>query len=177
MGRTASSSPVYTFGAPGTVFVPGLPTLRITRVAGADVPAAPTGNADVTLPQSTSNPVTVEFAAAGVPVGNTVKLTVTPSNGAIVTATSPALSGTTGNSTASVSINLPSGPSVLSATVTYTVVASVGDLLGTQFAKGERVKKVTLTAGLKGGSMVTLTTVSGKEYTIPSQMVAGVLGG
>lgn len=175
--RTAASNPQYpAVTAPTTVFVAGLPTLRITTVAGVAAPAAPTGNADITLPVSTPNPVTVEFATTGVPVGNTVKLTVTPTNSASVTATTPALTGTIDSATASVSVNLPSGPNVLQATVSYTVVASVGDLLGVQFAKGERVKQVTLVASLKGPTMMTLTTVSGKEYTVSSTQVAGILG-
>ncbi|MEK7412863.1 MAG: hypothetical protein AAB263_06060, partial [Planctomycetota bacterium] len=161
------------FSAPGTVFVAGLPTLSITRVAGVDAPAQPTGNADITLPASTPNPVTVEFTTTGVPVGNTVKLTVIPSSSATpVSATSPALTGTTANATASVSVNLPSGPNVLQATVSYTVVASVGDALGVQFAQGERVEKIELAAGMNGSSMTTLITVSGKRYTVPSLVPA-----
>ena len=174
--RTANSNPVQTSSTTASpVFVAGLPTLRITTVAGVATPAEPTGNADVTLPANTPNPVTVGFATTGVPVGNTVKLTVKPAGGAVVVATSPALSGTTNNASASVNINLPSGPSVLEAEVSYTVIASVGDDLS-KFAKGERVEKVTLSASLTGPSMITLTTVSGKEYTMPSSMVAGILG-
>jgi hypothetical protein len=178
MQRTADTTPSRSFGAPGPVFVAGLPTLSITSVAGVAAPASPTGNADITLSSSTPNPVTVAFATTGVPVGNTVKLTITPANSALanVAATSPALVGTTDNATASVSVNLPSGPSTLQATVSYTVVASVGDLLGVQFAKGERVEKVMLVASLKGPTMMTLTTVSGKEYTVSSTQVAGILG-
>lgn len=176
--RTAASNPQYPpVTAPTTVFVAGLPSLRITAVAGVTAPASPTGNADITLPTSTPNPVTVEFATTGVPVGNTIKLTVTPPNAAVIVATSPALTGTTDNAAASVSISLPSGPSTLQATVSYTVVASIGDTLGVQFAKGERVERVTLAAGLKGPTMMTLTTVSGKEYTVSSTQVAGILGG
>ena len=173
MQRTADTNPSRSFSAPGTVFVAGLPTLSITRVAGVDAPAQPTGNADITLPASTPNPVTVEFTTTGVPVGNTVKLTVIPSSSATpVSATSPALTGTTANATASVSVNLPSGPNVLQATVSYTVVASVGDALGVQFAQGERVEKIELAAGMNGSSMTTLITVSGKRYTVPSLVPA-----
>mgnify|MGYP001590922813 CR=1 FL=1 len=154
------------------MFVAGLPTLRITSVAGVAAPATPTGNADITLPATTTNPITVAFATTGVPVGNTVKLTVKPANGAPVSVVSPALTGTTDAATASVSVDLPSGPSVLEATTTYTIVASLGDALGNQFAEGERVEKIEVAASTAGPSMVTLITVSGKRVTMPSAIPA-----
>lgn len=174
--RTAASNPPYTFAAPGAVFVQGFPTLRISRVAGVDAPAAPTGNADITLPASTPNPVTVEFATTGVPVGNTVKLIVTPARGDIVETVSGALTGTSDAAAASASINLPSGPSTLSATTTYTIVASLGDDLS-RFAEGERVEQIALNATLNGESTVTLITVSGKRHTVPSALLAMGLPG
>ena len=173
--RTAATTPAYTFSAPGLVFVAGLPSLRITRVAGIDVPAQPTGNGDVVLPATTPNPVTVEFATTGVPVGNTVKLTVTPPSGLATSAISGALTGTTATATASASINLPTGPSTLSAQTTYTIVASLGDSLS-RYAQGERVEKVRLGAVLGGRPTVTLITVSGKEYEVPQAVLAGFGG-
>lgn len=170
--RTAASNPTHVFGAPGSVFVAGLPTLRIASVAGVDAPAAPTGNADITLPADTANPVTVVLNTTGVPVGNTIKLTVKPANGASTSVISPALSGTTDNATASVDVNLPSGPSVLEATTTYTIVASLGETLGQQYAKGERVEKIELTAGMRGESTATLITVSGKRYPMTGPIPA-----
>jgi hypothetical protein len=165
--RTAASTPPFpAVTAPTTVFVAGLPTLRITSVAGVNAPAVPTGNADIVLPANTPNPVTVTFATTGVPVGNTVTLTVVPATAASVSAVSPALSGSTDNATASVNINLPSGPSVLQATTSYTVVAVLGRELGTRYAKGEQVERVTLIASVQGPPAVMLTTVSGKEYRI-----------
>src|SRR6185503_13545066 len=143
------------------VFVAGTPTLRITSVAGMPAPATPTGNADITLPATTPNPVTVQFETNGVPVGNTVALTVTPAYGVKVNAITPALVGTTASATASVDVSLPVGPSVLSAQTTYTVVAAVGDLLR-NYAGNERVEKVTLVATLGGPSKAKLITVSGK---------------
>lgn len=172
--RTAATTPAYTFGAPGSVFVAGLPTLLITSVGGAAVPAEPTGNADVTLPSTTANPVLVTFATTGVPVGNTVQLTLKPASGTPVTVVSPALTGTTESGTASVSVSLPSGPSVLQATVTYTIVVAMGEALST-YAQGERVEKITLAATLGGKeSKVILVTVSGKEYEVPSAVLAAM---
>lgn len=170
--RTAASNPAHSFGAPGPVFIAGLPSLAITSVAGVNAPAAPTGNADITLPANLANPVAVVFQTTGVPVGNTVKLTVKPANGAPVTVISPALTGTTDSATASVNVSLPGGANVLEATTTYTIVASVGDALGAQYAKGERVEKIELAAVMGGNSVATLITVSGKRYPMTAPLTA-----
>lgn len=169
--RTAASTPTHSFGAPGLLFVAGLPSLRISSVAGVAAPPNPTGNADITLPSGTANPVTVTFATTGVPVGNTVKLTVTPSYGAPVSAISPAITGTTENGTASVTVSLPTGPSVLMAQTTYTIVAALGDALS-RYAGNERVEKITLTASLGQPSTMKLITVSGKTYDAPAALLA-----
>lgn len=171
MTRTAATTPAYTTGAPGPLFIAGSPTLKIASVAGVAAPASPTGNADIVLPAATTNPVTVVFNTTGVPVGNTIKLTVTPANAAPIVVISPALSGTTESATASVSVTLPTGPSVMFATTTYTIVASLGDLMST-YAQGERVEKITLAATLGGTSKATLVTVSGKEFDAPAAALA-----
>ncbi|HXU92411.1 MAG TPA: hypothetical protein VFP33_02020 [Gallionella sp.] len=172
--RTAASTPGHTQGLPGPVFVAGLPTLSIASVGGVAVPAQPTGNADVTLPATTPNPVTVSFATTGVPAGNTVRLTLTPANGAETTVVSPALVGDTTSATASVNITLPNGPSTLMATVTYNIVLAMGDALSV-YAQGERVEKITLATALGSKeSTVTLITVSGKEYVVPAGVLAAM---
>jgi hypothetical protein len=173
--RTAASNPVHTFGSPSSVFVAGMPTLRIASVAGVAAPANPTGNADITLPSSTPNPVTVAFATTGVPVGNTVSLRVTPAYGNTVTVVSPAITGSTSAGTASVSATLPSGPSVLSASTTYTIVTAMGEALSI-YAQGERVEKVRLSTTMNGPTLATLITVSGKEFSAP-QAVLAMIGG
>lgn len=166
--RTAASTPAHTFSAPGPIFITGLPTLAITTVAGVAVPASPTGVADVSLPTTTTNPVTVVFQTTGVPVGNTITVKVTPAYGATSSALSTALTGTTANATASATITLPTGPSTLQATVTYTIVASLGDLLR-HFAQGERVEKISLSALPGSKSKATLITVSGKRFEAPAE--------
>lgn len=173
--RTAASNPVHSFGSPTSVFVAGLPTLRITSVAGVPAPTSPTGNADITLPSTTPNPVTVVFSTTGVPVGNTVTLRVTPAYGDATTVVSPAVTGTTSAGTASVSVTLPSGPSVLSATTTYTIVTAMGEALSI-YAQGETVEKVRLTTTMNGPTMATLITVSGKEFEVPHAALAMIAG-
>lgn len=173
--RTAASNPVHSFGSPSSAFVAGLPTLRITSVAGVAAPASPTGNADITLPSTTPNPVTVEFATTGVPVGNTVSLRVTPAYGDATTVVSPAITGSSTAGTASVSATLPSGPSVLSASTTYTIVTAMGEALSI-YAQGETVEKVRLSTTMNGPTLVTLITASGKEFNAPHAALA-MIGG
>lgn len=172
--RTAVSTPAHTQGLPGPVFVAGLPTLSITSVGGATVPAEPSGNADVTLPATTPNPVAVVFTTTGVPAGNTVRLTLKPVSGAETTVVSPALVGDTTSATASVNIALPNGPSTLQATVTYNIVLALGEALRV-YAQGERVEKITLATALGSKeSTVTLITVSGKEFVVPAGVLAAM---
>jgi hypothetical protein len=175
--RTASSTPVYVFGNPGTVLLAGAPTLSITAVGGVAVPANPTGVADVSLPANTINPLTIDFATTNVPPGVTVKLTVTPATGALTSVTSSVLTGTTANATASVQATLPAGPSTLQGQLTYTVVASLGDALR-HYAGNERVERIEVTAALGSASKVMLITRSGKAFEAPPEAVRiAALGG
>ncbi len=170
--RTAASTPVHVFAAPSTVFIAGLPSLKIKTVAGAVVPASPTGVADIALPATQTNPVAVTLETTAVPVGNSIKVTVTPAYGATTSAVSDALVGSTALATASASVTLPQGASTLSATLTYTVTASVGNAMS-QYAQGEQVEKIRLAATPgKPSTSVTLITVSGKEYEVPAALLA-----
>lgn len=169
--RTSGTTPAFSFAGPQDLFVAGLPSLRITRVAGADAPAIPTGSADIILPETTPNPVTVEFATIGVPVGNTVELTVTPSTGTPVAAISGALAGTEANATASVSVNLPNGPSVLSAEVSFTVTLAMQEQFS-PLTNGQQIARVKLSVDPKRGSLTTFITQSGEEFVWPSRVVA-----
>lgn len=175
LSLTSSPNPTPSVGTPGELFVAGLPSLTIASVAGVAAPANPTGNADISLPAETVNPVAVVFSTTGVPVGNTVTLTVTPAYGTPISAVSPALTGSTASATASVQVNLPKGPSTLQAQTTYTIVASLGNALST-YANNERVEKVTLTAVAGGASKVTLITASGKTFDISPAQFAAVAG-
>ncbi len=175
--RTAGTSPANTFAAPGPIFIAGLPSLKITTVAGSPVPDPPTGTADVNLPETTPNPVAVAFATTGIPVGNTVRLSVTPANGGEVTAVSTALTGSTAAATANASINLPVGASTLQASITYTVIVALGESLS-RFAGNERVDRITVTAGLDGRSTTKLITVSGREFVAsPEALRVAAMGG
>jgi hypothetical protein len=154
-----------TFGTPAPLFVAGQPVLHFATVAGIPVPANPTGFGDVTVPAATANPVTIALATSGIPVGSTVKVSVTPQYGAPISVDSPPTAGSLANSTTSVSLDIPPGNSVLSAQTSFTVVAAVGDALS-RFAQGERVEKVTLTSTLGQGEKATLHTVAGRQFEV-----------
>ncbi len=169
--RTAASDPGHSFSEPTSVFVAGLPSLRISSVAGVAAPASPTGNADITLPSDTTNPVTVAFETTNVPTGNIVTLKVVPAYGDVTSVISPAIAGSDEAGTASVSVTLPAGPSVLSASTTYTITTAMSDTLS-PYADGERIVKVRLDATMNGPTLATLITESGKEVEVPQALLA-----
>ncbi|MCW5321085.1 hypothetical protein D5039_07890 [Verminephrobacter aporrectodeae subsp. tuberculatae] len=163
---SGASSPTYAADVPGPVFIAEAPSLRIRSIAGQAVPANPTGNADVSLPASTTDPVDVVFATTNVPVGNTVKLRIAPAYGAVTEALSPAIAGTAAAGTAQVNVALPAGPSTLQATTSYTVVVA-GTLDLSRFARNEAVEKVEVTVALSGEPRARVITATGKAYDVP----------
>ncbi|WAC71438.1 hypothetical protein OU995_17850 [Roseateles sp. SL47] len=162
---SGTSSPAYVADVPSPIFIADTPSLRIASIAGQTVPATPTGIADVTLPGTTTGPVEVVFQTINVPVGNTVLLRVVPAYGQPVEALSPAIAGTSASGTASVSVTLPAGPSVLQATTTYTVVVA-GTLDLSHFAQNEEVEKVEVTIAMEGEAKARVVTASGKAYDV-----------
>jgi len=115
--------------------------------------------------------VVVTGLGAVTPVGNTVELTVTPSNGPATTVVSGALTGSEDNATASVSVDLPDGPSVLSAEVSFTVTVAMQEQLA-PFANGEQIAQVTLSVDPERGPLTTLITAAGEEFVWPSRVAA-----
>ena len=109
-----------TFALPNPATVPNAPALRIASVAGVAAPTAPLGSLagvpDIVVASTTVNPVSVQIEGTNVPVGTVVQLTLIPTNGARVTTQSSPLAGTQAASTATASISLPSGMSVLTGT-------------------------------------------------------------
>ena len=163
---TGSTSPRYSFGAPSVIVLPGRPSIRISEVDGVSAPALPTGTADISLPASTSNPVTVQLSSSNVPLGNTATVQVIPATGSVESVVSTALSGTLAAATATAQVNLPDGHSVLQVVLSYTVSGSSGDGLSF-WTEGERVERVELIAGLHSTETV-LITVSGRRVTLPA---------
>jgi hypothetical protein len=154
--------------APSPVFASNLPTIRMTTIGGSAVPANPVGESDVVLPSTISNPVTVEFAATGVPLGSVVELTVVPAVGTTVSASSSGLTGSVANSTASAGVALPQGPSVLYASVSFAA-AGTPVAMYAPFTDGEMVARVEIRSTMgSGSSSIWLTTESGRIVELPA---------
>lgn len=155
----------------GTFNLAMMPSLAITTIGGVPVPANPSGSGDVTAPLALGNPLPVVVTASAIPVGTVVKLTLNNNSGSVTTVNTTALAGTLQASTATGSINIPTGSSVLMASTTYTLTVAMGEALKV-YASGERVEKVSLAAVLGGEMRVTLITASGKEYPVPAAVLA-----
>ncbi len=172
---SGATYPTVSAAYPQPVFpAAGQPTLTITSVAGIPTPTSPKGTfldaPDITLPSGTTNPVSVTLSASHIPLGTTIRLTVTPQAGSATSVDSPGLSGTLESSTATAAITVSlSQPTILTATATFALVASTGD--GPLYAQGEEVQWVRVASTLGGASTLTYLTVSGKE--LPGTAVVG----
>ncbi len=96
------------------------PAISVTSIAGVVPANPPSGSfvaaADASLPASQANPVTINLATTNIPLGTTIKVTVTPSGGDPIVATSSPVTGTFATGAATVSVNVPSGQSIISVT-------------------------------------------------------------
>jgi hypothetical protein len=150
-----------TFSLPNPVTIPSGPTLRIASVAGVTAPAVPLGSLagvpDIVVPSTTANPVTVAIEAANIPPGTIVQVTLTPLNGARFTAQSGPLAGTQGASTATASLSLAAGMSVLTASAVVDVSQQA------MIIDGERVNRIEVAATYGGFSRLTYVTRSGRR--------------
>lgn len=161
--RTAATNPPYSFGAPRGVFVPIMPTLKITSVGGSAVPLNPTGNynqPDIILSSTfNSNPsVTVNVSAQNIPLPSNVTVTALPQYGAVSTdnTRTVVLAGTQQSSAASASVKLSTAYSnVITAQVTFAVTAMNYD--------DEEIEKIRLAATLGGDTETVYITKSGRE--------------
>lgn len=160
----SNTVPPYSSSVPGPVFIPGPPpTLKIASVNSIAVPAVPGGSysaSDITLPATTTNPITVVLSASNIPVGTAVEVSSIPQFGPKST-TTVTLSGTTASSTATANINIATDKvNVLSAQVTFIQTAS----LSLPEINGEKVELAQLTSTMGQGSTLTYITSSAKEY-------------
>jgi hypothetical protein len=107
----------------------------------------------------------VAIATTNVPVGTIVRVTVQPNNEATrTTVDSTPLAGAQTAATATASINIPEGISLITATVVFFAQTLAGNkplVIG-----GERVEKVEVSSTLGGESMVTYITTSGRRIKV-----------
>jgi hypothetical protein len=127
-------------------------------------PTAPTGSfttADVTLPPTTTNPVSVTLTATNTPTPTTYTVKLIPqfANPTSQTVTS---SGAFSLSTATANVTFPNGRiSALQAFAGFTLTASLAPIID-----GEPVEQVLLAARYGEPSTLTLVTKSGKEMPV-----------
>jgi hypothetical protein len=111
---------VLLHSAPRPVFDSQAPMINVTSIAGIAPANPPSGLfgavADVGLPASQANPVTINLATTKIPLGTTLKVTVIPSGGAPITVNSSPVTGAFAAGTATASVNLPIGQSIISVT-------------------------------------------------------------
>ena len=168
---TGSTTPtnIISFSLPHPITPANAPSLRIASVGGVNAPATPLGSLqgvpDIIVPSSQPNPVTVALEAANLPVGTVVQVTVTPSTGNRTTAQSSGLAGTEAASTASASINLSSGLTVVSGSAVIDLTIAKLEPI---FIEGERVKRIEVAATFGGPSELTYVTQSGRRIKRPA---------
>ena len=162
---TPSGTPQnLSYSTPNPVALTTVPQLRIASVAGIASPATPVGSfqavPDIVVPASQANPVTVALEAANIPLTTIVQVTLTPASGTRTTVSSTGLAGTEAASTASASLTLPSGMSVISATAVCDLTLAKARPM---FIDGERVRSFEVAAVFGGSSEVTYITESGRR--------------
>ena len=95
--------------------------LTISSVGGVPVSTSPTGvltTPDVLLSAQQNNPISIVVSCTNVPLNTQITVTVTPVNGAPVSASGYNLTGTLASSAALISISMPRGGGLLSASAT-----------------------------------------------------------
>jgi hypothetical protein len=147
------------------------PQLKIASIGGVAAPATPLGSLhgvpDIVVPTSTANPVTVAIEAANIPVGTVVQVTITPALGNRTSVQSSALGGTESASTASASVALPSGVSVITAAIVIDLTTAQARPM---FMDGERVDRIEVAASFgSAASETTYVTRSGRRLKKTAQ--------
>lgn len=159
-------STIASLGTPNPVVITNAPELKIVSVAGIAAPAITSGSLssspDITVPSSQTNPVTVVLEGRNLPNTTLATVTVTPLIGIPSLATTGifAATGTPSVTTATTSINLPIGTSVINALAVIDLSLAQ---LEPMFMDGEKVERIEITAVYGGDSKTTYITSSGKK--------------
>jgi len=155
---------IISFALPHPITAPNAPSLRIASVGGINAPANPLGSLqgvpDIIVPSSQANPVNVALEGANLPVGTIVQVILTPATGNRTTVQSSGLVGTESASTATASVTLPSGISVISASAVIDLTIAKANPI---FMEGERVNRIEVAATFGGPSELTYVTQSGRR--------------
>jgi hypothetical protein len=96
-----------------------LPQLTVTSVGGVSVSASPTGvlsTPDTVLSAQQNNPIPIVVSCANLSLNSLITVSITPANGASVSATGYNTTGTQTSSTVTISIVIPRGGGLIYAT-------------------------------------------------------------
>lgn len=165
-GFAGSSTPtnIISFAFPHPITSPNSPSLRIASVGGVTAPSTPFGSLqgvpDVIVPSSQTNPMTVALEASNLPLGTIIQVSMTPSRGSKTTVSSTGLAGTESASTATASVTLPGGISVVSASAVIDLTTAKLEPI---FINGERVRQIEVAATFGGASELIYVTESGRR--------------
>lgn len=151
------------------------PDLAITSVAGIAAPSNPTGdlsNPDILIPITTENPMEVIVDCQDLLPGTDVTVTAQPEFGAVVSAVGDA-EGSFESSTATISLEVPAGVGVITATAVNGVGA--GEEMASRLSpgrtglasNGEPFVRIETSAVYGGSSQTVLVTASGLRLPLP----------
>ncbi|MEK7324578.1 MAG: hypothetical protein AAB217_04905, partial [Chloroflexota bacterium] len=158
---TNALGPIWEGSVPALI---NLPMVSITSVGGQAPPPVPTGSyaaPDITLPNTTTNPIPISITVTNTPVPTTFTIRLIPQFAA-TTSTQVNTTGAFGLSTASTSVTLANGRvSAIQAFAGFTLTASLAPIID-----GEPADQVLLAAGYGEPSTLTLMTKSGKEIPV-----------
>jgi hypothetical protein len=104
--------------------------------------------------------VNVALEGTNLPVGTVVQVILTPATGARTTVQSSGLAGSESASTASASVTLPGGISVVRALAVIDLTIAKANPM---FMEGERVTRIEVAATFGGASELTYVTQSGRR--------------
>jgi len=170
-----TSNPAFTYGIPGSVFGSAPPSIAITSIAGISAPAIPTGSfvaPDVSLPNTTVNPVPVTITATNIPVGTNFTIRVIPSGWKTTAVTNDlpvvttTLSGTTAFSTGSANVTIPPTCSAIGLACTSVIVAQATFTVTAFNYNGEEIDQVRVARSSNGTSGLFYIAKSGKEIKV-----------
>lgn len=161
----ASQPTVASLGLPNPIVLANTPEVKILSVAGINAPTNPKGTLqavpDILVPNTQTNPVSVELEGRNLPANTAFTVTVTPSTGATSNVSNVFTSTINpGVFTGSVQISLPAGLSVISATaIVDLLLAGIPDMV----IDGEKIVKMEINATYGQDSQISYITDKGKR--------------
>jgi hypothetical protein len=170
-----TANPGFTYGIPGSVFGSAPPSIAITSIGGINTPASPAGSyttADITLPNTTTNPVPVGISATNIPTGTSFIVKVIPQGWKNTTLASDlppvttTLSGTDASSSGTVNITIPTTCTTVGLVCTSVIVVQATFTVTAFNYNGDEINAVRVASSTNGTSELFYITKTGKEVKV-----------